>query len=88
MRRGKAASLLAVLALTAGSVTWAAVSASTANACVEDTDGDCYVSSYGYWNIQNTDSKGLAEHTSPDINSTITGWLPNHTAIELRVLTG
>jgi len=83
--RRKAASLLATLALTAGSVTWAAVTASSsASACVEDTDGDCYISSYGYWNVVNTDSKGLAEHTSPDINSTITGWLKINTAIEVH----
>src|SRR5215469_6824578 len=82
MLRRKTASLLAMLALTAGSATWAVVTVSPASACVQDTDGDCYNSSYGYWTIQNTGS--LAEHTGPDINSPITGWLNYETAIEVQ----
>jgi surface antigen len=53
-----------------------------ASAYTPDTDGDAYNSSYGYWNIQNTDSAGLYEHGSPNIDSPITGALPNGTAIE------
>lgn len=84
MFRRKTASLIATLALAAGSVTWAVVAASSASACVADTDGDCYVSSYGYWNVQNTGSRGLAEHSSADINSPVEGSLPNGTAIEVH----
>ena len=85
MLRTRAARLLAMLAVAAGSLTWAGVIASSpASACTADTDGDCYVSSYGYWHVQNTDSSGLAEHTEPDINSAITGWLPNGTSLEVH----
>lgn len=83
MPRRKTA-LLAALAITASSITWAAAFASPASACVVDPDGDCYISSYGYWNIQNTDSQGLAEHVSPNIYSTVKGYLKNGTAIEAQ----
>jgi len=82
-RFGLRSTVVAAAIVLAGSGAAVLTTASASDACVVDTDGDCYNSSYGYWTIQNTDSAGLYEHTRPDINSPTVGSLRNGTAVEV-----